>query len=1582
VTFNNTVTISGNTWNNATGGNLIVQNGGTVGSSITLRPTSSVSYSAGYSLYVGAASAAIGDGSIGFWNHTTSSSTFYITQAGNATLSGILYANGGNSTNWNTAYGWGDHATRGYLTSHPTIAGVSSNNSGRTYIQDILTDSNGHITGITTATETVVNTDTNYYLSSASFNTGDGVLTLNRSGLTSVTVDLDGRYLTSYTESDTLSSVVSRGNSTSSNIRVKRPTNKVDNNGNPIEFGGRVEFNNDFVSGESGYMAFRYPTYNNFLIAGDYDGNIGGAIPNIQFGKQSTVYIHMNSSNGYTGYNTTTPQKRLDVYHGSTRGIFASFGSTFSPNEFGGIHFGYSESGLGNDSYKKSALVFERTDNHGQGGNASGRIHFLLNNRGNVSADSLTESVMVIDTDASATQGSARVTIGKTGTSGELVVNGTITATGGNSTNWNTAYGWGNHATQGYLKTYTDTNYYTTGSTFNSGTGILTFTRNDGGNYTVNIAATLTDVTVTGGTYNSSTQTLRLTKSNGTTVDVSGFAIDTDVNWYTNSATFNTGDGVITGTRNDGGTWTVDIDGRYAYASHNQGASTITSGQFGSGHYIFPYASGVTGSTAPGYTQGNIEIYTDGNNVPAIGFHRGGYSATSLYEYDGQLYVNAWTTRAQTGLLLSSGNIGSYAASTSQGSKADTAYGWGNHASAGYLTTYTDTNSYTNSATFNTGNGIISFSGPGVSYSVDIDGRFLTSYTETDPIYTSERDSLRFNKMVQSTLLFSTLEDYNKPSGYSTMIQPSSYRNPLPSHGYYHILGRRDGGGGYGALLQSYNGNELFHGNTTSNTVDISWYKIWTGANFSQTEINNWGTAYGWGNHASAGYITGYTEVDTLQSVMSRGASTSSRLVSTLNVATGIANNSFNTSQTLLGNIHIANGGGASGNNYQGAITFQGDSANAAQAGIYVSNNSSSGTAMGFATTDSYGAGPKLFMTASNSGVVNFPRAVPTYAGTSLVYNSGTWGINITGNAATATNLGADYTADDWFRATGDNNPVKLYGNTYQMTFRTDGVTEAYSGIGGYPFVWTYNGSSSGNRLMLLDTGGALWTSRYGFLQDAFLGISNKAADANLFDGIDSGYYVKSGAGASVTGWLIDGFRNGSGTSPRIYMSNSSGYGMHINTYNTSASVYALEIHNNAMTTFMVYNDGDVIVGKDLEVTGDLKMQGTDSYIWTPNTATGFTGFWDQYNSRIAARFSNNVGWGFLGDPESGYAIKSHGSIRTTGSVVASGSVNSGNNFYADANYGYGLVGLYSSTRYQGVFAMGESYKLSADGTTTGSLYGIAWTHSNVGGQSISGLSHQMLIMENGFTSTAIGQGIWTKGNININNSTSHWFKNGNAWFGRNHAYDTAEIRGYGSELMIGSQGTDLHINYRTCNYGTANHTPTNWYWRAGSSTSYSNHFFGEVRAQSFVTVNGDRIGSGTLSVRSGGAGGVGWGTGLNLGDSSSYYSVIQDVNISRFRNYGGGGYQWFNSGASVAILELTNGGDLLPYNGVGNLGSSARRWANIYTNDLHLSNEGKVGGNDVDGTTGSWTIQEGSEDLYLINNKNGKKYKISLSEV
>jgi len=52
-----------------------------------------------------------------------------------------------------------------------------------------------------------------------------------------------------------------------------------------------------------------------------------------------------------------------------------------------------------------------------------------------------------------------------------------------------------------------------------------------------------------------------------------------------------------------------------------------------------------------------------------------------------------------------------------------------------------------------------------------------------------------------------------------------------------------------------------------------------------------------------------------------------------------------------------------------------------------------------------------------------------------------------------------------------------------------------------------------------------------------------------------------------------------------------------------------------------------------------------------------------------------------------------------------------------------------------------------------------------------------------------------------------------------------------------------------------------------------------------------------------------------------------------------------------------------------------------LQTGDLHLSNINKSA-NSVDGTRGSWTFQEGDENLFLINNTSGKKYKFNLIEV
>ena len=54
-----------------------------------------------------------------------------------------------------------------------------------------------------------------------------------------------------------------------------------------------------------------------------------------------------------------------------------------------------------------------------------------------------------------------------------------------------------------------------------------------------------------------------------------------------------------------------------------------------------------------------------------------------------------------------------------------------------------------------------------------------------------------------------------------------------------------------------------------------------------------------------------------------------------------------------------------------------------------------------------------------------------------------------------------------------------------------------------------------------------------------------------------------------------------------------------------------------------------------------------------------------------------------------------------------------------------------------------------------------------------------------------------------------------------------------------------------------------------------------------------------------------------------------------------------------------------------------------INTADLIMSNDrADRAGNDVDGTKGSWVIQEGENDIFVINKKTGKQYKLALNEV
>jgi len=87
-------------------------------------------------------------------------------------------------------------------------------------------------------------------------------------------------------------------------------------------------------------------------------------------------------------------------------------------------------------------------------------------------------------------------------------------------------------------------------------------------------------------------------------------------------------------------------------------------------------------------------------------------------------------------------------------------------------------------------------------------------------------------------------------------------------------------------------------------------------------------------------------------------------------------------------------------------------------------------------------------------------------------------------------------------------------------------------------------------------------------------------------------------------------------------------------------------------------------------------------------------------------------------------------------------------------------------------------------------------------------------------------------------------------------------------------------------------------------------------------------------------------------------------------------------TGTTTAVGNIVPDSD-----GARDLGADATRWLNVYADnftsgDLILDNTGRDFVNNVDGTQGRWRIQEGAEDLFIVNELKGTKYKFKLEKV
>ena len=158
------------------------------------------------------------------------------------------------------------------------------------------------------------------------------------------------------------------------------------------------------------------------------------------------------------------------------------------------------------------------------------------------------------------------------------------------------------------------------------------------------------------------------------------------------------------------------------------------------------------------------------------------------------------------------------------------------------------------------------------------------------------------------------------------------------------------------------------------------------------------------------------------------------------------------------------------------------------------------------------------------------------------------------------------------------------------------------------------------------------------------------------------------------------------------------------------------------------------------------------------------------------------------------------------------------------------------------------------------------------------------------------------------------------------------------------------------------------------------------------VTISGSSLGINRttpvapISARRTDAGGTGTSGVIAEFANSSGYGVWFGQSSASGASWGAttGDFYWNTGGLSSPVerLRITSSGHVLPgANNTYDLGSTAKGWRNVYMNDLNLSNmNGDT--NDVDGTQGSWTIQEGKDNLYIINRLNGKKFKIKMEEI
>jgi hypothetical protein len=163
---------------------------------------------------------------------------------------------------------------------------------------------------------------------------------------------------------------------------------------------------------------------------------------------------------------------------------------------------------------------------------------------------------------------------------------------------------------------------------------------------------------------------------------------------------------------------------------------------------------------------------------------------------------------------------------------------------------------------------------------------------------------------------------------------------------------------------------------------------------------------------------------------------------------------------------------------------------------------------------------------------------------------------------------------------------------------------------------------------------------------------------------------------------------------------------------------------------------------------GLTRNDSSDDYNVQTTWGADVGGYWSLRGYAPSGAYHAPCYVGRSGYADSAGSAPANGGTSDACSGVAARATRANGNLYVDDNYGNCIIGVYSHVRFQGVYSMGASYMLPADGTTTGNLYGLAWSYPRAGGAAGNLDSHGLLCLINGGFASAMSYSIVASANV------------------------------------------------------------------------------------------------------------------------------------------------------------------------------------------------------------------------------------------